>query len=866
MKYLFLIIGLWLMFDTSIQAQDVPKEFAYQAVLRDAQNNPMSGREIAVRVEILQGGPGSDVVYLEDHSTTTTNLGLFTLKVGRGTPMFGDFPSINWGLGNFWLRISIDETGGTNFTEYGTSEILAVAYANYAARAENVDDDDADPVNEIQLLSRTGNLVALSKGGGTVNINDDDADSTNEIQTLAISGNELSISDGNSVLLPADVDDMDRDSSNEIQNLSAIKVGPNIELGISKGNSVVLNVDDADANPVNELQLLSYQIVDDTLYLAIENGNMLSIPLPSGGSGGPDSSQTDELQELLISQNGTQIQLSLNPAKGTAVVFNVDDADNDPVNEIQNLNLQQSGPNVMLSIQGGNQVAFVVNDADADPTNEIQTLELAGNQLSITGGNTVELPSGTGQWTPEPDMDIFYKKGRVGIGLENPNQLLSVGGGDTETTVSIANTFNGDAALGLDVQSNHGMGGRFVAGKTGLRAVATGQGATGLLTGIRAYSESSLVDGSTNIAVDASARNGATLFGMRSLAMGVDTSISKLGYGLASKAEGSLFNIGVLSEAGGGMNAIGLHARTLGNPAPGGEHCGLIASAVNTIGISIGAKAVGNTAGIWAGTNASGETIDIPYDPDPNPSSAGIVGIVDGTNPAAIKKMAVAGVTNSSGVSTNFGLFGVAVEGSVNAGVFGYANGPNSGSGQLTAGVIGQSGPSGASLNYAGFFLGDVYVDGTLSKAGGSFKIDHPLYPESKYLVHSFVESPDMMNIYNGNIVTDENGIARVALPEYFEALNMEFRYQLTVIGSFAQAVVWEEIEGNEFEIRTSDPNVKVSWQVTGVRKDAWAEKNRLEVEPEKNAHERGLYLHPDAFGLGQEKALTNSLITKPRP
>ena len=82
MKYLFLIIGLWLMFDTSVQAQDVPKEFAYQAVLRDAQNNPMSGREIAVRVEILQGGPGSDVVYLEDHSTTTTNLGLFTFEGG----------------------------------------------------------------------------------------------------------------------------------------------------------------------------------------------------------------------------------------------------------------------------------------------------------------------------------------------------------------------------------------------------------------------------------------------------------------------------------------------------------------------------------------------------------------------------------------------------------------------------------------------------------------------------------------------------------------------------------------------------------------------------------------------------------------
>lgn len=61
---------------------------------------------------------------------------------------------------------------------------------------------------------------------------------------------------------------------------------------------------------------------------------------------------------------------------------------------------------------------------------------------------------------------------------------------------------------------------------------------------------------------------------------------------------------------------------------------------------------------------------------------------------------------------------------------------------------------------FAGFFLGDVDVDGDLSKAGGSFKIDHPLDPANKYLYHSFVESPDMMNIYNGNVTTDAEGKA----------------------------------------------------------------------------------------------------------
>ncbi len=141
-----------------------------------------------------------------------------------------------------------------------------------------------------------------------------------------------------------------------------------------------------------------------------------------------------------------------------------------------------------------------------------------------------------------------------------------------------------------------------------------------------------------------------------------------------------------------------------------------------------------------------------------------------------------------------------------------------------------------------------VSIPGTLTKASGAFRIDHPLDPKNKYLYHSFVESPDMMNIYNGNIVTDENGEATVTLPEYFEALNRDFRYQLTVMGTFAQAIVAEEINGNKFKIRSDRPRVKVSWQVTGVRKDPFAEANRIQVEVEKPAGEKGKLQNPEAY------------------
>jgi hypothetical protein len=144
--------------------------------------------------------------------------------------------------------------------------------------------------------------------------------------------------------------------------------------------------------------------------------------------------------------------------------------------------------------------------------------------------------------------------------------------------------------------------------------------------------------------------------------------------------------------------------------------------------------------------------------------------------------------------------------------------------------------------------FGDVTISGNVSKGGGSFKIDHPLDPENKYLYHSFVESPDMMNIYNGNVTTDKRGLAIVTLPEYFEALNRDFRYQLTVIGQFAQAIVAREVKDKQFTIKTSTPNVKVSWQVTGIRQDAYANKHRIPVEEEKKGSERGTYLYPEAF------------------
>src|SRR6056297_293519 len=181
---------------------------------------------------------------------------------------------------------------------------------------------------------------------------------------------------------------------------------------------------------------------------------------------------------------------------------------------------------------------------------------------------------------------------------------------------------------------------------------------------------------------------------------------------------------------------------------------------------------------------------------------------------------AVANGTGSVGVVVNAnGTDSVGVQSRVNSptgstiGVSGFSN---SASGVGVRGENSFNGIGVHAISPGGQALladGNVTVNGTLVKSAGSFRIDHPLSPQTHYLSHSFVESPDMMNIYNGNVVTDRAGYAEVVLPDWFDALNRDFRYQLTVIASFAQAAIWEELRDNRFVIRTTEPDTKVSWQ-----------------------------------------------------
>jgi hypothetical protein len=181
--------------------------------------------------------------------------------------------------------------------------------------------------------------------------------------------------------------------------------------------------------------------------------------------------------------------------------------------------------------------------------------------------------------------------------------------------------------------------------------------------------------------------------------------------------------------------------------------------------------------------------------------------------------------------------------------------------------------------DYAAVLDGKVKITGNLEKAGGSFKIDHPLDPANKYLCHSFVESPDMKNVYDGVVVLDRKGKAEIELPDWFSALNKDFRYQLTAIGAPGPNLyIAKEIpeantkysskssnknSNSRFKIAGGASGMKVSWQVTGIRKDPWANDHRIGVEEDKPAKERGYYLHPDLYGQPEEKGINHLLFPK---
>lgn len=327
--------------------------------------------------------------------------------------------------------------------------------------------------------------------------------------------------------------------------------------------------------------------------------------------------------------------------------------------------------------------------------------------------------------------------------------------------------------------------------------------------------------------------------------IGVYGSHAGAGWGVYGTSVGGR---GVYGIAKTGYGVFGRHDSTTGiNAGVHGETASTTNASVGVYGIAT-ATGAGTTYGVYGQSNKTSGSGVHGYTSATTGSNNGVYGRSVSTTGRGVYGWA----SNTTGV--NYGVYGQTSSAS-GYGVYGVCTAAGGrgvyGNASSTTGTnYGVYGRTASASGYAGWFAGRVHVAGTLSKTSGSFKIDHPLDPANKYLYHSFVESPDMMNIYNGNAVLDGAGEAWVEMPAWFNALNRDFRYQLTAIGAPGPNLyIAQEVQGNRFKIAGGQPGSKVSWQVTGVRQDAFAEKYRIPVEEAKPVAERGRFIHPEVFG-----------------
>ena len=497
---------------------------------------------------------------------------------------------------------------------------------------------------------------------------------------------------------------------------------------------------------------------------------------------------------------------------------------------------------------------------------------------SFTGSNTTQIvgvtQNGTGNGVAATTSSTTkFAAGISGVATATTGQVFGVSGSTNSATTNATGVAGSEGATTGVVFGVTGFASSSTANAAGIHgfeAAATGQvfgvsgstnSTTANATGVSGFEGAATgqvfgVAGSTNSTGSGSAGvsgfNGATtgkVFGV------VGSTNSKTNFSVGvSGFEGA--TTGQVVGVSGGTNST----TNFATGVAGFEG----ATTGQVFGVSGGTNSTTNgAAGVNGFENATSGNVYGVAGFSRSPGGAATLGQANATSGTAT------GVLGSTVSSNGIGVFGVSSATSGGKGVQGQTESTagvgvagmfvaHGGTGLILEGLSGSAFTNEFSVDASGngFFAGNLNVKGTLTKGSGSFKIDHPLDPANRYLSHSFVESPDMMNVYNGNVTTDKHGLATVVLPDYFEALNGDSRYQLTVMGRFAQAIVAQKIVHNRFVIRTSKPRVEVSWQVTGIRHDAYANAYRIPVEEQKPVQEQGRYLHPELFGASPEQAI----------
>ncbi len=421
----------------------------------------------------------------------------------------------------------------------------------------------------------------------------------------------------------------------------------------------------------------------------------------------------------------------------------------------------------------------------------------AGVAIGTASGNGYLFAFDYGAYQPK-NLVLNSTGANVGIGTTAPNHRLRVSGGAAWTTAGWAGSLELDNAAAIGWHADPG-GQRFGLGQSGgglyFFRTASDPGTTG-----SPATYDMLISDSGSIGIGTTTPNVGKL------------QISAAGNGVYASTSGA--SAAAVWGEGSGATSFGVY----GNSA---SLAGVFGN--STSGVGVRGHTASNVA-VLASADAAATAIDAE-----TVSGYGVYTHSSGTT----------GV-NRTILSRNDSSAGIAIHGWAAAtsgtsyGVYGQCDSPN---------------------GWAVFASGDMGATGLKP-----FVIDHPLDPENKTLKHFAAEGPEPQNIYNGIATTDAQGNAWASLPDYFEEINRDFRYQLTVIddgADFVIAKVASEVQANRFLIRTSRPNVKVSWEVKGIRNDPGVRMRGFRAEEDKPDAQRGKYLVPEAYGLPKSRGFT---------
>ena len=761
-----------------------PSSLPFQSVARNSSGEVMANQNISVRFSIRDSIANGVIIYRETQSATTNALGLFTLEVGRGTSDIGNFAAIVWSKNAKYMQVELDTIGGSNYINMGTNELLSVPYALFAESS-----------NFYGVIYDTSLMVINTTTQDTVFYVDKTGKSRHKGKESFYGG--VWIYNDSLVVI------------NEFGEIVFLILpdGRSYHYGHEYFDDGI-TVGDPDGAHVIILPDGSIQVVDaagNVVFDIAPNGDSYHAGFETFAGGAAFGIAGGSYLGV-----GTDGSIAIYDANGNEV-FSVDadgtshhagiETFGDPNGA--HVTIYPGGRIDVFDAAGNITTQFLSDGTSYHAGVETFAGGLAvgipgGSYLSVAADGTIRIVDASGNvvFSVSPDGTSYHKgletfAGGAIIGDPNGAHVMIYPGGRIDIFDA-----NGNITTQFlpDGKSYHAGKETFAAG------LAVGLPG-GSYLGVGPDGTLQIVDAGGNVVFSVSPDGTSYHKGLETFSGGIAVNNSNL----------SVTGLGVIS--GNGSEVSNLNASNITDGTIGNLHTtGTSSNVANTLVLrdGLGNFSAGTMTGTFSGSGAS----------------------LTGLPASSIST----GTLNDSRLSLN-------IPRQNTANVFSQSQVINANSpGTSLQCSNGGGGP-------AAIFNGNVQVNGNLSKASGSFKIDHPLDPTNKFLYHSFVESPDMMNIYNGNALLDENGKATVQLPDWFGALNKNFRYQLTPIGaSGPDLFVAEEVQNNSFKIAGGKPGMKVSWMVTGVRQDAYAEKNPIRVEEIKPVEERGTYLYPEAF------------------